>query len=248
MDNDNAFSIQRENYQWTLPGPIFLILGRLACIPLQYFLVSSNPLGVSQLPTKDTITMSFWPAPGPPPSPLLVFLAMTGVLVVKQSIWVFYISNEAMTLSFAFFGVVADFIYEGICAVVFSAAYSNPLWRPEFLYYGAAVHFLAAAVELGAELQRKRFKDDPRNKGKLCTKALWGVVRHPNFAMNVVYGAAYGFAVGGPVFAVLPVAMYLGNFVTNAIPPKEVYLADKYGEQWERYRRVTRWKLCPGVY
>ena len=153
-----------------------------------------------------------------------------------------------MTLRFALFGVLADFVYEGVCALAFSGAPRNPLWRPAFVHVGAAVHALAAAVELGAELQRKRFKDEPRNRGRLCTTGLWGVVRHPNFAMNVVYGAAYGFAAAGPLFAVLPVAMYLGNFITNAIPPKEVYMKEKYGEQWEKYRRVVRWKLCPGVY
>lgn len=115
---------------------------------------------------------------------------MTGILVVKQSIWVLYISTEHMTLHFALFGVLADFIYEGICALVGSAATASPPWHPRFLHLGAAVRFFAAQIELAAELQRKAFKDDAKNKGNLCTKGLWGVVRYPNFAMNVVYGAA----------------------------------------------------------
>jgi protein-S-isoprenylcysteine O-methyltransferase Ste14 len=248
MSAENPVSIQRGNYNWTLPGPLFLILGRLACIPLQYAIVTSNPLSISQLPRSSTQHPSFLPAWLPALEPLTIFLGMTGVLVVKQGIWAFYISNEHMTLAFAFFGVVADFLYEGVCALVFSVAAANPMWTPVFLYLGAALHFLAATSELAAELQRKRFKDDPKNGGKLCKEGAWGVVRHPNFAMNVVYGAAYGFATGGPLFALLPVGMYLGNFMTNAIPPKEVYLAEKYGEQWEKYRRMVRWKMCPGVY
>ncbi|KAJ4375633.1 hypothetical protein N0V86_007166 [Didymella sp. IMI 355093] len=248
MSAESPVSIQRGNYNRTLPGPLFLILGRLACIPLQYAIVNYNPLNISQLPSSSSLDLSFMPAWLPTLEPLTIFLAMTGVLIVKQSIWAFYIRNEHMTLPFAFFGVVADFVYEGICALVFSVAPANPMWTPAFLYLGAALHFLAATIELVAELQRKRFKDDPKNSGKLCTEGAWGVVRHPNFAMNVVYGAAYGFATGGPLFALLPVGMYLGNFTTNAIPPKEVYLAEKYGEQWEKYRRVVRWKMCPGVY
>lgn len=58
---------------------------------------------------------------------------------------------------------------------------------------------LAALVELGAELQRKRLKDDYRNGRELCTTGLWGVVRRPHFACNVVHGAAYGVAAGGGV-------------------------------------------------
>ena len=65
------------------------------------------------------------------------------------------------------------------------------------LYTASIVHVLAALVELGAELQRKRLKDDYRNGRELCTTGLWGVVRRPHFACNVVHGAAYGVAAGG---------------------------------------------------
>ncbi|KAF3049593.1 hypothetical protein E8E11_009089 [Didymella keratinophila] len=246
MSTDSPMGVQRGDYSWTLPEPLLFCLGRIASIPLQYAVVIYNPFGVSQLPSSNDL--SFAPSWLPLLEPLTVFLAMTGVLVFKQSIWMFHLCNERMTLQFALFGVLADFIYEGICALVFSAAASNPMWRPSFLYLGAAVHGFAAAVELAIELQRKAFKDDRKNRGKLCTTGAWGVVRHPNFSMNVVYGAAYGFATGGPLFALFPMAMYLGNFTTNAIPPKEVYLAEKYGEQWEKYCRVVKWKLCPWVY
>lgn len=238
--------IQRGNYTWTLTEPLLFILGRLASLPLQYLLLTHTPF-VSQHP-RSTLDPSLAPSWLRTLDPQTLFLGMTGVLVVKQGIWMFYVCNERVTLAFAFFGVLADFVYEGICALVFSVSAENPMWRPEFLYVGAAVHLVAAVVELAAELQRKAFKDRRENSGRLCTTGAWGVVRHPNFSMNVVYGAAYGFATGGPLFALLPIAMYLGNFVTNAIPPKEVYLADKYGEQWEKYRRDVRWKLCPGVY
>lgn len=246
----NPLSIQRGNYAWTLPGPLLLILGRLACLPLQHHLITSNPLGMRHLPTLSSFDPSFWPSflPFPPPAPLTVFLAMTAVLVLKQGIWAFCISAEAMTVQFALFGVLADFVYEGVCAVVFSAALGNALWRVEMLYIGAVVHAVAAAVELGAEVQRKKFKGEKRNEGKVCARGLWGMVRHPNFALNVVYGAAYGMAAGGPLFALLPVGMYIGNFVGNAIEPKEEYLKERYKGQWEGYARRVRWKLCPGVY
>ena len=90
------------------------------------------------------------------------------------------------------------------------------------LYTASIVHVLAALVELGAELQRKRLKDDYRNGRELCTTGLWGVVRRPHFACNVVHGAAYGVAAGGGwPFLVLPLGMYLGE---------------------------VGWSLCPGVY
>lgn len=248
MGTENPMGVQRGDYTWTVREPLLFCLGRLASIPLQHALIAHSPFGVSHLPRSHTPNPPFPPSWLPVPDPLTLFLGMTGVLVIKQSVWIFHLCNERITLPFAFFAVVADFIYEGICALVFSTASKNPMWRPAFLYAGAVVHFCAALGELVAELQRKAFKDGPENEGKLCTKGAWGLVRHPNFGLNVVYGAAYGFAAGGPVFAVLTCALYLGNFVVNAIPPKEEYLAGKYGEQWERYRRVVRWKLFLGVY
>jgi protein-S-isoprenylcysteine O-methyltransferase Ste14 len=243
-------SIQRGNYNRALAGPLLLVLGHAASIPIQHLLLKTNPFGVHPQPASlALVSPTFWPTTQPAlPSLLTVYLGMTAALVLKQAIWAFYVSNEFMTLQFAIFGVISVILYERICAVVFSLAPINPFWRPELLYTGSVVHVFAVGMELGAELQRKTFKDDARNRGKLCTTGLWGVVRHPNFACNVVYGAAYGVAAGGWLFGMLPLGMYLGNFVGNAIPPKEKYLGGRYGKQWERYVGVVRWVLCPGVY
>jgi hypothetical protein len=129
MDADNPIGIQRGDYSWTLPEPLFFCLGRLASIPLQYAIVTYNPFGVSQLPSSSTLDLSFAPSWLPMLEPLTIFLVMTGVLVFKQSIWMFYLCNERMTLQFAFFGVLADFIYEGICALVFSGTLHRGPYR-----------------------------------------------------------------------------------------------------------------------
>lgn len=252
MAGDDSLGIQRGNYKWTLAGPLVLSLGRIACIPLQYLIIASHPLqilGWPRPPSDGYVELPLLPAQLAT-QPLLstIFLGMTGMLVVKQNIWLFHTGNEFMGVSFALFGVIADFIYEGITALIFSGAAVNPLWRPSFLYAGAAVHFTAATLELIAEEHRHSFKTNPKNKGRLCTTGLWGVCRHPNFALNVIYGAAYGFAAGGPIAAMLSGGMYLSNFTMNAIKPKEDYMAKKYGQEWEQYKKDVRWKMFPGIY
>ncbi|KAF1847906.1 uncharacterized protein K460DRAFT_278617 [Cucurbitaria berberidis CBS 394.84] len=252
MADNDSLGVQRGNYNWTLPGPLLLFLGRLACIPLQYSIIAYHPLsilGFSRPPTGGSIVLPCLPAQWAtqPLSPV-VFLAMTTALVAKQGIWVLGIGNEYMSIPFATFGVLADFIYEGISALVFTGAAVNPFWRPSFLYVGAAIQMTAVLLELAAELHRKSFKSKAENKGKLYTDKHWGHCRHPNFALNVVYGAAFGFAAGGPIYAMLTGGMYLSNFTLNAIKPKEDYLAKKYGEQWEQYKKDVRWKLFPGIY
>lgn len=244
----DALGIQRGNYNRALAGPLLLGLGRLISIPLQHWVITAHPLsrfGVPRPPTDGVITL---PLLGPHPQLSTIFLGMTATLVVKQNVWIWGYCKELITTPFAFFGVVVPAIYEALSAVVFSGAASNPLWRPEFLYAGAAVHFLAAVTELVSELQRARFKSDPQNKGKLYKGGLFGVVRHPNYACNVVYGAAYGFAVGGPLYALFTGLFYWSNLTGSATPAKEKYLTERYAGDWEGYKKDVPWRMFPGVF
>ncbi|KAF2690080.1 hypothetical protein K458DRAFT_399463 [Lentithecium fluviatile CBS 122367] len=250
-DNDPV-GVQRGNYARNPTGPLLLALGRLLSLPLQHFLISSHPLsilGIPRPPTSGTLTLPFLPAKwaAQPLFPFLIGILMPGALVAKQMIWMCY-CNELITTPFAFFGSVADYFYEGITSLVFTGAAVNPLWHPSFVKTATAIHIAATLAELGCELHRRSFKSDPKNKGKLCTTGLWGLCRHPNFACNVIYGTAYGFAAGGPIYAMMTGGMYLSNFTLNAIPPKEEYLAKKYGEGWEKYKKEVRWKMFPGIY
>jgi protein-S-isoprenylcysteine O-methyltransferase Ste14 len=247
----DPIGVQRGNYKRSLAGPLFLAVGRITSIPLQQFILAKHPLsllGVPRPPTDGTITLPFLP-PQWTTQPLFPFLItlMPAVLVTKQILWMSY-CNELITLPYAFFAVLSTYIYEGVTTLVFTSAAVNPLWSPTFVKIATAIHVTAAVAELGCELHRRSFKADPKNRGKLCTTGLWGLCRHPNYAANVIYGTAYGFAAGGPVYAAMTGGMYISNFTLNAIPPKEEYLAKKYGVGWEKYKKDVRWKLFPGIY
>lgn len=197
----DPLSIQRGNYNRAFAGSLLLGLGRTLSIPLQHWILTAHPLSRFGIPRQPTNGILHLPLVGTQPQLSTIFLGMTATLVLKQNVWIWGYCNELITTPFAFFGVVAPALYECLSALVFSGAASNPLWRKEFLYAGAALHFLAAAAELGSELARAGFKRGSENKGRLYKGGLFGVVRHPNYAANVVYGAAYGFAAGGPWYA-----------------------------------------------
>ncbi|CAI6309705.1 unnamed protein product [Periconia digitata] len=231
----NPISIQRGDYNWTPLAPLLMSLGRFLSIPLQYYIINKHPLSSSL----DTPL---------PPLHFTLFLAMTVTLATKQTIWLFTYCFERITIPFAISAILVTALYESISALIFSVTPSNPLWHPYFLYIGFIIHLLAALAELACELPRAKFKRDPRNKGKLYTNGLFGIVRHPNLAANLVYGTAYGFAGGGPVYAIFTGGFYWGNLTGNAIPEKERYLGEKYGGLWERYTGVVGWKMIPGIY
>ena len=198
-----ALGIQRGDYNRSLAGSLFLGVGRMISIPIQHWIITRHPLAAIGLPRPPTHGSINLPILGAQPQLSTIFLGMTAVLLLKQNAWIWGCCNERITLPFAFFGVVVPAIYESLCALLFTAATSNPLWTPSFLYAGAVIHVLAAANELVSEVGRYHFKSRKENKGKLYTGGLFGLVRHPNYACNVVYGTVYGLAAGGPVAALL---------------------------------------------
>ncbi|KAJ4349725.1 uncharacterized protein N0V89_008343 [Didymosphaeria variabile] len=243
-----ALGIQRGNYNRSLAGPLLLGMGRIISLPLQHLVITAHPLSRFQIPRPPTHGVLDLPIMGAQPQISTIFLGMTATLILKQNVWIWGYCNELITVPFAFFGVMVPAIYESLSALVFTSAASNPLWRPEFLYAGAAVHLLAAVTELVSELGRASFKSKKENKGRLYRGGLLGLVRHPNYAANVVYGAAYGFAAGGPLYALFTGAFYWSNLTGNATPTKEKYLAERYPEEWEGYKREVRWKMFPGIF
>lgn len=48
-------------------------------------------------------------------------------------------------------------------------------------YVGWAVWFIAFLIEVVADKQKDRFRNDPANKGKFITTGLWAYSRHPNY-------------------------------------------------------------------
>ena len=153
-----------------------------------------------------------------------------------------------MTWPFAFGGAAVDLVYEAITSLVFSAAGINPMFSPLLLNVGFGIYVSAVLTELICELQRDSFRRNPKNKGKICDKGLWGWVRHPNYTANIVFGFAYGLAAGGIGYALCTGGMYASNLSMNAGPGLEVYMKRKYGKEWERYKKKVPYSLFPGIF
>jgi protein-S-isoprenylcysteine O-methyltransferase Ste14 len=242
--------MQRGDYGRNRFSTLLFSLGTAASAPISYWLITKHPLGYLGVPR---------PPLGHPPTievlghafPRLPFLmaALPAALHAKHILWMNTWLREKFTWQFAFFGFLSHIIYDGVTALVFSAASVNPLFSERrFFYPGATLYLAAIAFEFAAEMQRVSFKRDPRNAGKPCTTGFWAITRHINYTANVVYGFAYGLAAGGPVYACLTAGMYLSNFVTNAMPSLEKYCRERYGAEWVRYEREVPWQLIPGIY
>ena len=203
----DPLAVQRGVYSSDLSGGKLLLAAfRAIAGPLQWLIITSHPLSYFGVPdpptgTGDAASVSFLKNLGLDHSRLptlsVLMALMPTILGLKHIIWVIFLGREKMTVQFGLFGGLADTIYEAITSLVFTAAAVNPMFSPLLVYVGFVTYVSAVAVELLCEIQRDRFKKDPRNKGRICDRGLWGVVRHPNYTANIIFGFSYGLAAGG---------------------------------------------------
>lgn len=108
---------------------------------------------------------------------------------------------------------------------------------------GVLVWLTGLGGETLADVQLKRFKYNPANKGKVCNVGLWGWSRHPNYFFEWIIWIGYAlFALGSPygwLCLALPVLMlhFLLN-VTGVKATEEQALRSK-GEAYRHYQRTV---------
>lgn len=83
---------------------------------------------------------------------------------------------------------------------------------------------------------------------RVLTTGPWSLVRHPNFTSFLLWKAALGCMLGGWVLGALVFWGMGSNTWERSIPSIDRYMEGRYGEEWERYRKVVRWRLVRGVY
>ncbi len=118
------------------------------------------------------------------------------------------------------------------------------LQEPEWSWLavvGLAIWVIGFVIEVVADHQLATFVANPANKGKLMTKGLWSLSRHPNYFGELVMwwgvavvclGTPHGWVGLGGAVAIT----YLIVFVSG-LPPAEKRASTKPG--WEEYKRTT---------
>lgn len=116
------------------------------------------------------------------------------------------------------------------------------------LIVGSTLYAVGILTELVAEIQRKRFKSDPKNKGRAYTGGLWQFARHINYGGYTIWRAGYALAGGGWALGALVGAFFAFDFSTRAIPVLNEYCEKRYGDAWEKFKQQTPHRLIPFVY
>lgn len=193
----------------------------------------------------------------------LILLGMAAGAAAKQVFWLTYLSQEqfparnALVLSAynSFFNTANSLL---LLAAASSAALSTkpftvpvPGTRSRLslpVAVGVLLYILGLTFETASEIERKKFKDNPEHKGKLCREGLWSWARHINYGGHTLWRTGYALASGGWVAGGVMALLQAWSFAQSGIVSLDYYMSRRYLDQWGRYKEDVQWKLLPGIY
>ncbi|USP73024.1 membrane protein [Curvularia clavata] len=182
----------------------------------------------------------------------LVLFGMAVGAAVKQNIWVTALSGEPMPVGAAIAVGVFNAVFNSLSSYAFLTTVTSASTEANFpqpaLLIGSSLYVIGIVTELVAEVQRKWFKSDPKNKGKVYMGGLWSLARHINYGGYTLWRAGYAMAGGGYTLGALVAAFFIWDFGQRGVPALSEYCEKRYGAQWEEFKQRTPYKLLPYIY
>ena len=108
-----------------------------------------------------------------------------------------------------------------------SASLTDVITSSPMLMLGLGLYTVGICTELVSEIQRKRFKDKPENKGKPYGGGLFGLATNINYGGYTLWRTGYAVAAAGLPWGALVGAFFFYDFSTRAIPVLDQYCTDR---------------------
>ncbi|CAI0646581.1 hypothetical protein COL154_003388 [Colletotrichum chrysophilum] len=191
------------------------------------------------------------------PLPHLILLGMSVGSFAKQAYWVVSVCAEEFGPSAAVPVSIYNTLVNSANSLLFLAASTSVLASP--LYFpgtslpyqavlGSALFGIGMFLETASEEQRKHFKAKPENQGKVIREGLWSWARHINYGGYALWRAGYCMAASGFIGGTIMGVGQAFDFVSRAVPVLNEYCTKRYGEQWDQFKKETKWVILPGIY
>jgi len=180
----------------------------------------------------------------------VLMVGMVAVGALRQAFWITYLNRNEWNWDLAISVALANNWFDWCLMkrLAESEVSSSSNIGRDHLTVLVAVSFfvLGGFLETYSEWQRRKFKDDPRNKGKLYTGGLFAYARHINYLGYILWRTGLGL-VSSPPFTLSYSLYHAFDFYARAIPLLQNYMQSKYGDQWTEYTKQTDSVLIPFV-
>lgn len=140
---------------------------------------------------------------------------------------------------------------------------THPVELPVAAIVGVtALNLLGYAIFRGSNLQKHRFRRDPRTRiwgaparfietargTRLLTSGWWGVSRHSNYLGDLMMGLAWCLCTGWSTVLCYFYIIYFTILLVHRERRDNDHCARKYGADWDAYTKQVPWRIVPGVY
>jgi protein-S-isoprenylcysteine O-methyltransferase Ste14 len=147
-----------------------------------------------------------------------VLLAMATGSSIKHILWASCQAEETLSPKTAARLALTNTFYNSMNMLLFTTSCTSPskgtswdVCQPT-LVAGSALYAVGMLIEICADKQKKKFRRDKKNEGKLYKGGLWGVVRHANYAGYALWRTGFAVAAGGWPWGAIVAVVTLGEF------------------------------------
>ena len=130
-----------------------------------------------------------------------------------------------------------------------------PLWRVLAI---AALFGLGLWIFRGSNAQKNRFKKDPNTLiwgkpaevlgGRLLISGWWGIGRKINYTGEIMVYSSFALCTGFVSWIPYVLPLWLCVLLSHRAWRDEQRCAAKYGELWEQYTKIAKFRMIPFLY
>ncbi|EEB09593.1 C-14 sterol reductase Erg24 [Schizosaccharomyces japonicus yFS275] len=123
------------------------------------------------------------------------------------------------------------------------------------------LQLIGYSIFRGANGQKNKFRTNPNDSSvqhlkyiqtkrgtKLLTSGWWGIARHINYFGDWIMAWAWCLPTGFGSFIPYFYVAYFAVLLIHRDMRDEEKCQEKYGEDWNRYCKLVKWHIVPGVY
>lgn len=210
-------------------GTSLFVLFRILDIPLQLYLLRCS--------SKSSGDSLFGLTPY-----YACLLGMAIIASARHVFWQLYISEQILPVSFALMvGMFNSSVNAMNIGMSLWSTVSNVpggsatmLWGSWTRGLGLGLFCLGSFVETYSELQRKDFKDQPVNKGKVFMSGLFGLARHVNYGGYLIWRSGFAMFGGGLPWAAVVISYFLWYFSNLGVPALDEYCSERVSHPFPR--------------